>query len=348
MVTIKEVAKVCGVSVATVSNVLNGTGRVGPQTRQRVLDTAKEIGYVPNMLAKGLKQQDTRTIGVIAEDLTVFNCVDIVDGINEYLDERDYTFILGNLRLYKKFQNAFYHNEGYYREVEKEFQVMKSKQVEGIIYIGAHSRELKSIPEDLRVPIVMAYGYAEERRISSVIFDDEQGGYDATLRLIERGYRKIGIIQGDGESIHTARRMLGYRKALQKSGISYNPDYVMAGDWSRESGYLACEQLYRQGIKAIFSMNDVMAAGVYDFANENYLQVGKDIALVGFDDREIARAFNPALATMALPLSEIGKKAAETVLDMIDKGVSLEETPEIISLKCTFIERASIGKKMEC
>ena len=345
MVTIKEVAKVCGVSVATVSNVLNGTGRVGAQTRQRVLDTAKEIGYVPNMLAKGLKQQDTRTIGVIAEDLTVFNCVGIVDGINEYLDAHGYTFILGNLRLYKKFKNAFYHNEGYYREVEKEFQVMMSKQVEGIIYIGAHSREIKSIPADMRVPIVMAYGYAGEKRIPSVIFDDERGGYDATRHLIARGHDKIGVIQGEKESIHTARRMLGYQNALYQSGILYNPDLAVAGDWSRESGYLACKKLYSQGVRAIFSMSDIMAVGVYDFAFENHLQIGKDIMLVGFDDREVARVFKPELATMALPLSGIGRKAAEIVLGMINKGISLEEAPEIISLECTFKERASIGEK---
>lgn len=345
MVTIKELAKACGVSVATVSNVLNGTGRVSAQTTQKVLDTAKKIGYVPNTLAKGLKQRATKTIGVIAEDLTVFNCVDIVDGINEYLDERDYMFILGNLRLYKKFNNEFYHNEKYYREVEKEFQVMQSKLVEGIIYIGAHSREIRSIPGNFRVPIVVAYGFASEKRIPSVSFDDEQGGYEATVQLIRQGHQKIGIIQGDSESIHTGQRMLGYQKALYQNGILFNPDYVMPGDWSRESGYRACEKLYEQGVRAIFSMSDVMAAGVYDYAVDHQLQVGRDIALVGFDNREIAKVFNPKLATMALPLSEIGRRAAELVLDMIDKGIVLEEIPEIINLKCNFIERESLGRK---
>lgn len=343
MVTIKELAKACGVSVATVSNVLNGTGRVGAETTQKVLDKAKEIGYVPNMLAKGLKLRGTRTIGVITEDLTVFNCVDIVDGINEYLDGHDYTFILGNLRLYKKFSNAFYHNEEYYREVEKEFQVMQSKQVEAIIYIGAHSREIKSIPTDLKIPIIMAYGFAAEKRIPSVTFDDEQGGFEATQQLINRGHKRIGIIQGDRDSIHTAKRVLGYQKALYQNGILYNPSDMIEGDWSRESGYIACKELYQQGVRAIFCMSDVMAAGVYDYAHENCLQIGKDIALVGFDNREIAKAFSPELATMALPLSDIGRKAAMTALDMIDKGISLVNNQEVICLQCSFEERESIG-----
>lgn len=347
MATIKELAGVCGVSVATVSNVLNGTGRVGAETTQRVLETAKEIGYVPNMLAKGLRQRDTRTVGIIVEDLTVFNSVNIVDGINKYLDEHDYTFILGNLRLYQKFGNAFSHNEYYYREVEREFQMMQSKQVDGLIYIGAHSREIKSIPNSLKEPLVVAYGYAQESRIPSVTYDDEKGAYDATMELIRRGHTRIGLIQGERESMHTERRMIGYQKALCDSGVLFHPDYVVRADWSREKGYQACETLYNKGIKAIFSMSDVMAAGVYDFAHAKHLKIGEDIVLVGFDNREISEVFDPQLATMALPLTQIGEKAAEILLDMIDKGIALEDTPELVSLTCSFVERESIGNLEE-
>lgn len=344
MATIKQLAKECGVSIATVSNVLNGTGRVGEETTRKVLETAKAIGYVPNMLAKGLKQKGTRTIGVIAEDLTVFNCPDIVDGINEYLDETDYTFILGNLRLYKKFGNAFSHSEAYFEQVEREFQVMLSQQIEGIIYIGAHSREIRSIPTDLNIPIVMAYGFASEKRIPYVTFDDEQSGYEATRQLIERGHTRIGLIQGEADSIHTIKRTLGYQRALYQNKLLYNPDDIAKGDWSRQSGYEACQKLYEDGVHAIFCMSDVMAAGVYDYVHENHLQVGSDIALVGFDDREIAKAFSPELATMALPLGGIGKLAASTMLTMIKRGIAMGEEPTEIMLPCTFVERESIGE----
>lgn len=339
MATIKEVAKACDVSIATVSNILNGKGRVGEETRQRILNTAKEMGYVPNMMAKSLKQRNTKMIGIITEDLTVFNCADIVDGIHEYLEEKGYAFLLGNLRLYKKYDNAFYHHERYHAEVEEEFRIMQSKQVAGVIYVGAHCREMKSIPGDYGVPIVVAYGFSAKKNTPSVIYDDEQAAYEAAKELIKKGYRKIGLIAGEAESRHTIDRQRGYQKALFESQILYNPALVQNGDWSREKGYQACEKLMQQGVDAIFSMSDVMAAGVYDYANEKGLCVGKDLGLIGFDNREISMAFNPELSTMALPLSEIGQKAADLLIRQIEEEDFCPEP--VYKIECSLLERKS-------
>ncbi|MFT3984738.1 MAG: LacI family DNA-binding transcriptional regulator [Lachnospiraceae bacterium] len=339
MATIKEVAKACNVSIATVSNILNGKGRVGEETRQRILNTAKEMGYVPNMMAKNLKQRNTRMIGIITEDLTVFNCADIVDGIHEYLEQKGYTFLLGNLRLYKKYDNAFYHHERYHAEVEEEFRIMQSKQVAGVIYVGAHCREMKIIPGDYGVPIVVAYGFSTKKNTPSVIYDDEQAAYEAANELIRKGYRKIGLIAGESESRHTIDRQRGYQKALFENQILYNPELVQNGDWSRELGYQACEKLMKQGVDAIFSMSDVMAAGVYDYANEKGLCVGRDIGLIGFDNREISTAFNPELSTMALPLNEIGLKAADLLIRQIEEEDFCPE--QVYKIECSLLKRQS-------
>ena len=320
MATIKEVARECGVSIATVSNILNGKGRVGNETKERILKTAEEMGYVPNMAARNLRQRNTRTIGVITEDLTVFNCVEIVDGINEYLEEMEYAFLLGNLRLFKKYDNEFYHHEQYQQQVKGEFMLMQSKKVDGIIYVGAHCREIYSIPSEISVPLVVAYGFAGNRNIPSVIFDDERGAYEATCELIRNGHRKIGVICGEKESLHTAGRILGYQKALFDHEILYNPSLSVEGNWSRTQGYTGCGKLLSQGVTAIFAMSDVMAAGVYDYANVHELEIGKDLALIGFDDRQISMAFRPALTTMALPLHTIGTKSAEVLIHMIENG----------------------------
>ena len=125
--TSKELAKACGVSVATVSNVFTGKGRVSEERRQFILQKAQEMNYVPNNLARSLKLRNNRTIGIITEDLTVFNCPNIVDGIHEYLETINYTYILGNLRLFQKYDNNFYHHEEYASKVAEEFQIMKSK-----------------------------------------------------------------------------------------------------------------------------------------------------------------------------------------------------------------------------
>ncbi|MEE0421489.1 MAG: LacI family DNA-binding transcriptional regulator [Lachnospiraceae bacterium] len=322
MSTIKEVAKECGVSIATVSNILNGKGRVGNETRERILKTAREMGYVPNMVARNLRQRNTRTIGVITEDLTVFNCAEIVDGINEYLEERNYTFLLGNLRLFKKYDNEFYHHEEYQQQVKEEFMLMQSKKVDGIIYVGAHCHEIRSIPGEISVPLVVAYGFAGDRNIPSVIFDDERGAYEATCELIRNGHRRIGVICGEKESLHTAGRILGYQKALYDNEILYNPNLSVEGNWSRTQGYAGCGKLLGQDVTAIFAMSDVMAAGVYDYAHAHELEIGKDLALIGFDNRQISEAFRPALTTMALPLHAIGSKAAEVLIHMIEKEES--------------------------
>ncbi len=342
MANIKEVADACGVSIATVSNIFNGKGRVSEETKERIIRIAKEMNYVPNIMAKNLKQRRSNVIGIITEDLTVFNSVGIVDGIHEFLEEKGYTFLLGNLRLYKKYNNKFYHNEEYHNQVQEEFHMMKSAQIAGIIYVCAHCREIKFLPEMGRIPVAIAYGFSRDERVSSIIYDDEQAAYDATNELIRNGHRKIGLIMGDRFSMHTSARLKGYQRALYDNGILCNPDYICEEDWTREKGYEAAGILVKKGVTAIFSMNDDMAAGVYDYAHEVNLAIGKELALVGFDNREICTAFLPALTTMAIPLSEIGRRAAEWIVDNLDENKSC--TGHESYVKCSLVKRDSVNR----
>lgn len=341
MATIKEIAKECGVSIATVSNIINGKPGAGEETKKRVLETIERLDYRPNVIAKSLKQKNNRTIGIITEDLTVFNTPDIVDGINEYCDEHSYEFVLGNLRLYKKYGEKFYNSNKYYERVLDEFKMMESKQVEGIIYVGCHSRNLECIPRRFSIPVVIAYGFDADKEFSSVIFNDEQGAYQATCKLIEAGHENIGVISGVQESIHTKQRLLGYQRALYDNKILFNPQLIETGDWSRKSGYDASKVLLEKNITAIFAMNDLMAGGVYDFLYEKGDKIGENIALVGFDNREVSKAYNPSLSTIELPLFEIGQKSAKLLIEMIaqpDEKIG----SEIYKINCRFIEGKSI------
>ncbi len=340
MATIKEVAKECGVSIATVSNILNHKGRVSEETRQSVLNAAKELGYVPNMLAKNLKQRKKKTIGIITEDLTVFNSAGIVDGIDERLEERGYTFLLSNLRLYKKYDNAFYHHEAYHEQVEAAFKIMLSKQVDGVIYVGAHCREMKSIPGEYEVPIVVAYGFAVNKSIPSVVYDDEQAAYDATMEFIKKKYQNIAVIAGEVGSMHTIERLRGYQRALFDNHILCNPELIRYGDWTRMGGYQACEALLQKKVDAVFAMNDVMAAGIYDYMNEKGLLVGKDLAVIGFDNREFSTVFNPELSTVAIPLSEIGRQSANIMVELLEN--ESYEPQHVYKIECELIKRKSL------
>jgi len=341
MANIKEIAKESGVSIATVSNIINGKPGAGEETRKRILEIIERLNYTPNAIAQNLKQKNNKTIGIITEDLTVFNTAGIVDGINEYCDNHDYKFVLGNLRLYKKYDERFYDSDKYYNRVLDEFKMMQSKQVEGIIYVGCRCRKLKCIPSKFPIPIVTAYGFNDNNEFSSVIFNDEQGAYEATNKLIEAGHRNIGVICGLQQSLHTQQRLVGYQRALYDNKILFNPQLIQQGDWQRESGYKASKALIEQNVTAIFAMNDVMAGGVYDFANNIELKIGKDVALIGFGNREASQAYNPPLSTMELPLFEIGRHSAEVLINILNEP-NKEVEHYNYKIDCNFVERKSI------
>ncbi len=343
MATIKEIAKACGVSISTVSNVLNNKSNVGEDTRKKILDTAKEMSYIPNYMAKNLKLKTTKTIGIITEDLTVFNCAEIVDGIHEFFDEHGYTFLLGNLRLYKKYDNEFYHKDVYKKQVDTELNKMKAKQVDGIIYIGAHCRKINYIPQGFPIPLVLAYSFCSNPDIPSVIFDDEEAAYQATSALIKNGNRKIGVIAGELSSLHTKERINGYKRALGDAGIPFRRNLIQEGNWNKAQSICACKTLMDEAVTAIFAMNDIMAGGVYEFTAREELKVGTDLDLIGFDNREVAQAYNPTLTTMKLPLNRIGRKAAEIMINILENGKESIQK-DLYKINCELIIRDSLRK----
>lgn len=345
MATIKEIAKACNVSVATVSNILNNKPGASEQTRMLVMEKVKELNYTPNIVAQNLKTKNSRSIGVIVEDMTIFSIPDIVDGITEHCEEEQYQILLTNLRLFKKYQDSYYNKDYYYGTVRDEISKLMAKQVEGIIYVAAHERSLYCIPEDLPIPAVMAYGYTESKKIPSVVVDDEDGAYQLIQYLIGEGHTKIGVITGKKNSPHMQERLLGYQRALYEHNILYNPDLVCIGDWTRDMGYENTDSLIKQGVTAIFCMNDLMAGGVYDRLEELGMKVGEDISMVGYDNRELSAYYKPSLSTISLPLHDIGYMASEIILKMLHKE-ELICSDRIYRVKCHKLIRKSV-KRLE-
>ena len=341
MATIKEIAKACHVSVATVSNILNDKPGASENTREMVLKVAREMDYMPNYMAKNLKTKNSRSIGVIAEDMTIFSIPDIIDGITEYCEEVDYQILLTNLRLYKKYNDTYYGRTDFYGIVQQEIKKLMAKQVEGIIYVTAHERVIRCIPEDLPIPAVMAYGYTRSGKVPSVVVDDEHGALDIVNHLIENGHEKIGVITGKADSLHMQARLIGYQKALLNHKILYDPELVKTGDWTRPAGYMYTDELLEKGVTAIFCMNDLMAGGVYDYVNEKGLKIGTDLSVIGFDNREISEAFYPTLSTVALPLSYMGNIAAELLTMKLENQAEEAEKKEY-KIPCQVIYRNSI------
>lgn len=319
MVTLKEIAQHCNVSVTTVSNILNGKEKkVSDETRKKVMDAIEELGYHPNYFAQGLRRQKTQTIGIIAEDIAQFTTPEIIEGIMEYCEAKRYRVLLQNLRLYARWNDQWYDKEELVKTVlDPAVRELSSIKVDGIIYVAGHARRIRFFPGELEVPAVLAYCHSDEN-VPSVEVDDERGGYEMTKYMLQQGHTRIGVISGRADNIHARKRLLGYQQALYDAGVLYNPGLVRYGDWEPTQAYEATKELLKAGATAIFCMSDWMAGGVYNCISDSGLKVGEHIAVTGFDDERTAAWFVPRLTSCRLPLREIGKEAAGILLGQIE------------------------------
>lgn len=345
MATIKDIARRANVSPATVSYVLNNSAPISPETRERVLKAVQDLQYQPNNLAKSLRKKRSMTIGVIAEDITVFSTPEIIEGINRYLEGKGYHIIFSNLRLVKKVGNNYSQVLKHIDEIKKSINVLLTRQIEGIIYVGFHMRDVTPIIEGIKVPVVCTYCYSSLGHYS-VNCDDFAGGYEITKYLLENGHRKIGLITGPEDSLPSQERLKGFKVALREYGVEYDESLIRVGNWEYESGFINAQDLLtRTPVTAIFAMNDLMAGGVMDAAKELGKKIPSDLSVVGFDDREFSYFYDPKLTTVKMPLDKIGEEAARLLLDYIvgkfqDKGNMMED--RYIKIKCEVIQRESV------
>ena len=350
MVTLKEIAEKCNVSVTTVSNILNGKAKAGEETKQRILQVAIDMGYQPNYIAQGLRNSKTRTIGIIAEDLAQFTTPAIIENIMEYCERKGYRTIVQNLRMYARWNDRWYDNsKEYYSILEPALQTLLSFKVDGIIYVAGHARIVHAFPDDFKIPAVMTYAFSDSEKIPSVGVDDEKSAYELVKHLLDMGHRKIGVIGGLESNIHTQKRLAGYQRALSEEDVEFNPDFVRYADFERETGYKEGKVLVDAGVSAIFCMTDRVAGGVYDYLEEKGLVVGKDVSVVGFDDQDIASYFRPALTTTKLPIYGVGYCSAEKLIKMLEnpeETASKGEKEELL-IPCDIQYRQSVGKWSE-
>ena len=317
MITLKELAARCNVSIATVSNILNGKSNVGEETRQRILQVIKETGYRPNIMARGLRATKTKTIGLIVEDLTAFSSPWIIEGIMSILEEKDYRVVLENLRLYTKHVDCWDNKEKFSHIINTAINQMISIKVDGIIYMAGHSRNIYIETNKFDIPFVMTYAFPENKDIQSVNIDDLTSAMQMTETLIKNGKKKIAIIAGKEDNLHTQFRLQGCKETLEKHNIAFNNDLVVYADWERDGGVEATKKLLEKSndIEAIFCFNDLMAAGCYDVLLEKNITPGKDISIVGFDNRMVSEYLKPSLTTMEIPLEQIGAETAKMLLE---------------------------------
>ena len=348
MVTLKEIAEICNVSAATVSNILNGKSKASAETTQHVLEVVEKMGYKPNLMAQGLRRQKSRTIALIVDDIAQFTSPPMVESVMEYCEQHGYQAIMRNLRLYGRWADTWYNQEALYHSiVDPVLQSVLSAQVDGVIYIAGHARIVRCFDEKFPIPVVMAYAFSDVPGIPSVVIDDAASACEITRELLKKGHKRIGCIGGRMDNYHTQQRLLGYQKALFEFGVPYDPELVYYGDWTRETGSKGAKELMNKGVTALFCVSDQMAGGAYDYLLAQGMQIGKEISVAGFDDQDIAAYFNPTLTTTKLPLDRIGTQSAQLLIDRLENEnmeyFKNEGEPVVIRIPCTYVERHSVA-----
>ena len=336
----RDVALLAGVSTATVSHVINGSKNISAETTERVLQAISQVNYKPNTLAKSLRMGQSHTIGVLVEDIRGLPVASIVSGISETLAKGGYKTILHDLHLLEKLYNQYEQIGSYRQRINDGLSLLQSANVDGIIYVAMHDRHLDYLFDEMDIPLVFAYSHGTEKD-TYITYSNRDSAADIIRFLIGKGHKHIAVIAGHPHSYPTAQRLLGIQMAMQQAGLSLPQEYIRYGNWEYESGMVQTGELLRLPIRptAIFAMNDLMAAGCMAVLTSEGLRIPQDIAVAGFDNREIAEYLQPPLTTVALPTTEIGVQAALHIIDMICNP-RIHPAREIIN--CSIVERASV------
>lgn len=329
-VSITDVAKAAGFSIATVSRVLNGTDYpLADETRYKVLEVAKQLGYRPNLIARSLRTEQTSTIGIIVENILSPFIPSIIRGIHDRLKEYDYLSIILN--------------SDYDQAIEADaIERLGMRQIDGIIFVESHIRSSTEVSALINKPHLFVHRLFNSLGVNSVVPDDRYGASLAVRHLVGLGHRRIAFINGPEGWDAAVNRFAGYQDELIASGIPIDSTLIYRGDWQVQSGYRLAQQLLAlpERPTAVFAANDLMALGVIYAAQEVGLSVPEDIALVGYDDRDFTGFMRPALTTIQMPCERMGQVAADSLLRLIRGEIEVVE-PTLI--QGSLIVRRSCG-----
>lgn len=335
-VTIQDVATAVGVSRQTVSRVINHKGDVADDTRQRVLEAIENLGYRPNLAARGLTNHRTHTVGLIIPytpeyffydpHLMAFMC-----GVDQVAIQRDYNLLLSTAQQHSTNTEMAYE------------RLIQAGYVDGVVVVEILSSQRGiELLEEYDIPWV-ALGYGTQTDQTRAVHADDRGGArQATMHLLSLGHRRIGVISHDQSLTAIAERLSGCRQALTDHDLTLTPDLIVEGDLTLESGMRAAERMMslHQPPTAIFALNDRMAIGALQYLRSQGWQVPQEISVVGFDDVPVARLYQPPLTTVRQPSLEMGQQAARLLFEILENQNSLSQP---VALPTELVVRDSTG-----
>ncbi|GHO46877.1 LacI family DNA-binding transcriptional regulator [Ktedonospora formicarum] len=309
--TIQDIARLAGVSKATVSRVLNHNPSVNGLLRERVQRVIKEHNFIPSVIAVGLADGHTRLIGVLAPPLTWPSVPEIMQGVAEYIEQTHYEMVLYSIGLERNHSDVL-------------DNILRLKIVSGLLAIfpGELMSHLTYRFEQ-GFPLVTIDDQAEPTSLPWVGVDNHTSAYQATRYLLDLGHTRIAHLMGPQHYYCAIERYQGYAHALRDAGIILDPALVFQGTFVPDSGRQCAIQLFSREKSdwptALFVANDQMAYGVLDVAEQLGIQIPEEITVVGFDDNNFSALTRPSLTTIRQPFSQMGRQALETLVTMIDQ-----------------------------
>ncbi|WP_298840547.1 LacI family DNA-binding transcriptional regulator [Clostridium sp.] len=328
MVGIKDIARECNVSATTVSRALNNSKEISRKTKERILKTCKEKGYIPNAAARSLILNKTNMIGLLIPDITNQYYAYVSKGVSSYLEKIGYGLVLCNSDRNKENENRY-------------IDFLAQKRVDGIILIPVKPKasDYKKIIEN--VPLVMADNYVEDLEVSYVGNDNYIGARKIVSHMLRQGYRRIGVILGDESSTASNERLKGYKDILTQSNIEIKNDILLNSSANFEDGFKLAKILINKKVDAIFTINDSVAMGVMKYAHMNNILIPKELGIAGYDDIEQAAMLTIPLTTVHQKKFELGEIVAKVLIAEINNH---QIAKQIIILQPELIVRKSCNE----
>lgn len=334
-VRIKDVAARAGVSVTTVSHVLNQVPgkRVSEDTRQRVRAAAQELGYAPNALARSFRLQRSQTLALVSDEIaTTPHAGRIILGAHEAASKQGWLVVLVNTGCDAEWE-------------AREIEALKQRRVDGFLYATMYHRDV-TLPSGLAdVPTVLLDAKTADPSVSWVVPDEAAGGRTATEALLAHGHRRIGFLNNIDDIPASHGRLEGFRAALRDAGVPAREDWIRTATPNSQGGLEAARMVLGSEDRptALFCFTDRMAMGAYHAAAELGLRIPDDLSIVGFDNQElIADGLHPGLTTVALPHYEMGAWAVERLIRLIEEPAEAEA--EQVRLTCPLVSRGSVTR----
>ncbi|MEC1670715.1 LacI family DNA-binding transcriptional regulator [Bacillus mojavensis] len=308
--TIYDVARKAGVSITTVSRVINHTGRISDKTRQRVMNVMKEMEYTPNVHAAALTGKRTNIIGLVTPDISNPFYGELAKSIEERADELGFQIIICSTDYDPKKETKY-------------FSVLKQKNVDGIIFAtGIENHDSMAALEEIineHIPLAMISQDKPLLPMDIVVMDDVLGGYEAAKHLLSLGHTKIACIVGDGSTTGEKDRIKGFRQAMEEANVPVDESLIIPTRFSLESGKEEAGKLLdRDTPTAIFAFNDVLACAAIQAARIRGMKVPDDLSIIGFDNTILAEMVDPPLTTIAQPIKEMGQRVIELLVEEIE------------------------------